>query len=180
MADTPHNGGHTKHHSRPARAIQRTDCRLQRPNQAAPRIRDLFEQRLAANDLLPMDDSILLVETSYFNPPIEFQKLLGDIVAKGYRPLLAHPERYKYMDIDDYASLKEQGILFQLNLGAIAGGYSKETQHKAAELLARGWYDFVGSDCHSLLHYQSAVNAPLSRSVIAAIRKTIKEFKQTT
>lgn len=141
---------------------------------------NLFEQRLAANDLLPMNDSILLVETSYFNPPIEFQKLLGDIVAKGYRPLLAHPERYKYMDIDDYASLKEQGILFQLNLGAIAGGYSKETQHKAAELLARGWYDFVGSDCHSLLHYQSAVNAPLSRSVIAAIRKTIKEFKQTT
>ena len=132
---------------------------------------NLFEQRLAANDLLPMDDSFLLVETSYFNPPIEFQKLLGDIVAKGYRPLLAHPERYKYMEMDDYEKLKRQGIMFQLNLGAIAGGYSKDTQHKAAELLKRGYYDFVGSDCHNLRSYQSANEAGIPSSILKAIRQ---------
>lgn len=122
---------------------------------------NLFEERLEADDLLPMEDNLLLIETSYFNPPIDLQKMLGDIVAKGYRPLLAHPERYKYMDDSHYARLKRQGVLFQLNLGAISGGYSKTTQQKASSLLRQGYYDFAGSDCHNLRHYQSAVTAPV-------------------
>ncbi len=136
---------------------------------------NLFEERLASDDLLPMEDNILLVETSYFNPPIEFRKILGDIEAKGYRPLLAHPERYKYMEMDDYAELKRLGIMFQLNLGAITGGYSKETRQKAKELLKRGWYDFIGSDCHSLRHYRSAVSAHISSSTLSSLRKIINK-----
>lgn len=59
---------------------------------------NLFSERFAKKELLTMEDDLLLVETSYFNPPYGFENTLKEIMSKGYRPLLAHPERYKYMD----------------------------------------------------------------------------------
>ena len=60
---------------------------------------NLFEERLEKNDLLPLGESgdHLLVETSYFSPPMGFNNILLRIKAKGYYPILAHPERYVYM-----------------------------------------------------------------------------------
>lgn len=65
---------------------------------------NLFEERLKKNDLLPLgkDGKHLLVETSYFNPPMGLNNILLRIKSKGYVPVLAHPERYVYMDEDDY------------------------------------------------------------------------------
>ena len=103
---------------------------------------NLFSERFAKKELLTMEDDLLLVETSYFNPPYGFENTLKEIMSKGYRPLLAHPERYKYMDMKDYARLKEAGVLFQLNLGAINGGYSPETQKKAKKILEKDGITF--------------------------------------
>lgn len=62
----------------------------------------LFEERLESNDLLPIGDAgnRLLVETSYFNPPMNLYETLERIKSKGYYPVLAHPERYVYMAIE--------------------------------------------------------------------------------
>ena len=127
---------------------------------------NLFIKRLAEGDLLTMEDDMLLVETSYYNPPMEFDGLLGDIMNKGYRPLLAHPERYKYMDFDKYKELKSRGVKFQMNLGSIAGGYGEETKKKAEKLLKLGYYDFAGSDIHSVKHLTNIYNAPVKKSVL--------------
>ena len=71
----------------------------------------LFEERLESNDLLPIGDAgnRLLVETSYFNPPMNLYETLECIKSKGYYPVLAHPERYVYMGNRDYRRLKEMG-----------------------------------------------------------------------
>lgn len=60
---------------------------------------NLFEERLEKDDLLPLEEGkrYLLVETSYFNPPMGLLSILQRIQKKGYHPLLAHPERYEYM-----------------------------------------------------------------------------------
>ena len=57
---------------------------------------NLFEERLEKDDLLPLEEGkrYLLVETSYFNPPMELLSVLQRIQKKGYYPLLAHSERY--------------------------------------------------------------------------------------
>ena len=68
----------------------------------------LFERRLKANDLLPLAEKYLLVETSIFAPPMNFRGLLERIKNKGYTPILAHPERYLYMKKEDYEALKSQ------------------------------------------------------------------------
>ncbi len=113
---------------------------------------NLFEERLADNDLLPLgeDGGHLLVETSYFNPPIGLQEILQRIKAKGYFPVLAHPERYVYMGKSDYAKLKDLGVKLQLNLFSLVGAYGFEAKKKAEWLIQQSLYDYIGSDVHSL------------------------------
>ena len=90
----------------------------------------------------------LLVETSYFNPPMRLHETLRQIKSLGYHPLLAHPERYMYMDKDEYRALHEEGVKFQLNLPSICGGYGNTVKKRALWLLKEGLYDAIGSDTH--------------------------------
>ncbi len=112
----------------------------------------LFEERLEQNDLLPLGKGgkYLLVETSYFNPPMGLKNILLRIKSKGYYPVLAHPERYIYMDDDDFMQLKSMNIKFQLNLFSLHGIYGKEARKKAEKLQKAGMYDYIGTDLHSL------------------------------
>ena len=134
----------------------------------------LFEERLEANDLLPLGETgnHLLVETSYFTPPMGMKDILRRIKSKGYFPVLAHPERYVYMDKDDYRELKGMEILFQVNLSSLAGGYGPEAEDKSHWLLKKGFYDLAGSDLHSLRNTQFW-SKPLRESVINPLRKIL-------
>ena len=128
----------------------------------------LFEERLETGDFLPYchserseESPWLLVETSYFNPPMDLDGLLQRIREKGYQPLLAHPERYVYMTWADYTRLHEAGVLFQLNLPSLAGGYGPDARRKAERLLKARWYHRTGSDLHRLSHFRHALETPL-------------------
>lgn len=103
------------------------------------------------NPLLPIGNkgNHLLVETSYYNPPMRFKETLRQIKSLGYYPLLAHPERYMYMDNDEYRRLREEGIKFQLNIVSLAGGYGRAVKKKAEWLLENRLYSVCGSDLHS-------------------------------
>ena len=111
----------------------------------------LFEERLGQGDLLPLgvEGNQLLVETSYFTPPMDMDGILKQVKQKGYYPVLAHPERYVYMDKDRYTALKNKDIRFQLNLSSLAGAYGSEAKDKAHWILKHDYYNLVGSDLHS-------------------------------
>ena len=109
---------------------------------------NLFEERLEAHDLLSMEDDIVLVEASTIAAPYDFKGTLGRIMSEGYRPLLAHPERYRYLTEKDYEVFMEMGISFQLNLASLTGYYGESTARKAEWILKKGWYMAIGSDCH--------------------------------
>lgn len=113
---------------------------------------NLFKDRLEDDDLLPLgkDKKHLLVETSYFNPPMDLFHMLERIKAKGYYPVLAHPERYIYMNEDDYQRLKKHHVKFQLNLFSLAGAYGKSAKEKAGWLIKNKCYDLAGTDTHRL------------------------------
>lgn len=119
----------------------------------------LFEERLGKNDLLPIGKNgrHLLVETSYFNPPMGLQNILLRIKAKGYFPILAHPERYRYMDESDYQQLKSMNVQFQLNQFSLLGLYGKEVQKQARTLQKRGMYDYTGTDLHRIATLQQVL-----------------------
>ncbi len=119
-----------------------------------------FEQRFHDDDLLTMGDAThLMVETSYFNPPIHLYQTLDEISRHGLFPVLAHPERYLYMTPKDYDRLKDMGVKFQLSIMSLAGVYGDEAAVKARHLLLEGKYDFYGSDLHRLSVFRKALTA---------------------
>ena len=137
-------------------------------------IDNLFNERLANRDILPIGEKgdHLLVETSYFQPPLNLYDTLLHIQEIGYQPILAHPERYAYMEQSDYDHLKQIRVKLQLNLGSLVGGYGPVAQEKALNLLAKGYYDFYGSDLHRLDSFRYAVN-------VKALKKTtIKQLME--
>jgi len=112
---------------------------------------NLFAERLAANDVLPIGEAsdMLLVETSYFNAPLNMESTLKEIAHTGYFPIIAHPERYFYVsDLKTYRHWKELGARLQLNLLSLGGYYGPEAREKAFALLSAGLYDYAGTDLH--------------------------------
>ena len=121
---------------------------------------NLFEQRLQQGDLLPLgkEGKHLLVETSYFNPPYDLHGILLRIKAKGYVPVLAHPERYAYMGQKDYEQLKRLNVAFQLNLPSLVGSYGTDAKQKAKWMLENMYYQFKGTDTHHLSSWEAIVH----------------------
>lgn len=118
---------------------------------------NVFEERLAARDFLFHGEDRVLVETSTVFPPVDLWDMLRRMMSAGYRPLLAHPERYRYMEWRDYERLREMGVQMQLNIPSIVGVYGETTKRKAIDLLKAGMYCMAGSDCHRFraLRFQS-------------------------
>ena len=139
---------------------------------------NLFEERFAAGEVLPLGErgDSILVETSYYNPPMDLDGILRRISRGGFRPLLAHPERYVYMDMQDYRRLRESGVEFQLNLLSLTGHYGPEARKKAMLLLKEGFYGRTGSDLHRLRAFQAGIaERCLSKSEIALLEKMNKQ-----
>ena len=115
-----------------------------------------FSKRLEKNDILTLKDNYILVEMSYFNAPMNLYDVLFEIQLKGYKPVLAHPERYNFYhnELDNYYKLKKAGCLFQLNLLSLTEQYGKNVQQISNKLLKQNLYDFVGTDTHHKNHLQ--------------------------
>lgn len=129
-----------------------------------------FSIRLEKDDILTLKDNFILVEMSYFNAPFNLFEILFEIQLKGYKPILAHPERYNFYhsDLENYYKLKKAGCLFQLNLLSLTSQYGKNVQKITKKLLEKNLYDFVGTDTHHNNHLE------LLKQI--GTKKTIKEI----
>ena len=113
-----------------------------------------FSALLEKDDILTLKDNYILVEMSYFSPPINLFDILFQIQLKGYKPVLAHPERYNsyHNNFEIYYKLKKAGCLFQLNLLSLTPQYGDSVTKTADRLLKENLYDFVGTDTHHKNH----------------------------
>lgn len=128
----------------------------------------ILEERLAERELLPLGSG-LLVETSFFSPPIDMYGMLGRVRSRGYFPILAHPERYGYMTDKEYERLKTDGVLFQLNLPSLTGFYGPGAKKKAEKFLKRGWYDLAGLDLHSYNALRHILDSTVAEKTLALL-----------
>ena len=136
----------------------------------------LFVQRLEQGILMPYGDNQneLLIETSYVQPPMGMEGILRDMRKAGYTPVLAHPERYLYMDAEKYENIKEMGVKFQLNVTSLIGAYGKQVKERAEYLLNEGYYNYSGSDAHSYHAIQRAFeHKSLKKDTISVIRTNL-------
>ena len=132
----------------------------------------LFIKRLEQGILMPYGDNNneLLIETYYVQPPIRMESILRDMQKAGITPVLAHPERYLYMDAEKYENIKEMGVKFQLNITSLIGAYGNQVKERAEYLLNEGYYNYSGSDTHSYHAIQRAFEHKcLKKSIVSAI-----------
>lgn len=124
---------------------------------------DTFLKLLKKQPLLTLKDNYVLVEMSYISPPMQLYEIIFELQMQGYKPVLAHPERYLfyYTDTAEYEKLKKAGCLFQINLLSVTGYYGKQVLELSRKLLDNNMIDFAGSDTHHERHTESFKNKVL-------------------
>lgn len=116
--------------------------------------RELLEEK---KQLLTIHKTMVLVEFSLANPPMELKDVLFEMQLQGYQPIIAHPERYLYLEHtrNFYDELKDYGCMFQLNLLALGGFYGRSVQEFSQYLSKKEYYNLVGTDMHHIRHLQA-------------------------
>jgi len=113
-----------------------------------------FEDLIKDADLLTLPGNRVLVEMSFVSEPPNLFHYIFRMQTKGYKPILAHPERYIFLkkNFEQYHRLKEYGCEFQLNILSLTGYYGKPTQELALKLLKNKMIDYLGTDLHHERH----------------------------
>jgi protein-tyrosine phosphatase len=93
----------------------------------------------------------VLVELPFVGWPNYTEQSLFDLLAAGYRPLLAHPERYvdAHRDVDRLIRLADSGVLLQVTFGSLVGLFGKQAREVAEEVLRRDAAAVLATDAHS-------------------------------
>lgn len=113
-----------------------------------------IEQLDNPGDLLYIHEKYLLFETGFMAKPVYLLEAIFKMQSQGIKPILAHPERYSYLQ-QDWALVEDlinRGVYFQINLNSLIGYYSKEVQKFCMKLIRSKNVHFIGSDCHNLSH----------------------------
>lgn len=125
-------------------------------NAAAEYMLDDYFVQLLQKDapLLCIHKNILLTEQSFASSSNNLNEIAFEIMTKGYRPIMAHPERYYYYhhDFENYQHLKDMGFLLQVNILSLTGYYGKSTAKAAKYIFDNDMADFVGTDMHHHRH----------------------------
>jgi protein-tyrosine phosphatase len=125
---------------------------------------DGFLDKLEHEKLLTFGNNYLLFEISYINCPDNLKEIIFRMQVMGYKPIMAHPERYPFWfaKFDEYQSFRDQGVLLQINANSLSGYYGFEAKKTAEKLIEKEWVDLIGTDMHNLTHAD-------------ALKKTTKE-----
>lgn len=144
-------------------------------------IDDHFENLLNSHNLFPLKKNYVLVEISYYSPPINLEEIIFKMVTKGYKPVFAHPERYSFYHNrkDYYKKLKQLGCLFQLNMLSLSDHYGKQVEQIANYLLDESLIDFIGSDVHNTGHVDKLSEIFISnKKTYENLQMTVKKTKE--
>lgn len=121
---------------------------------------DAFFEELKKPSVMNVAGKYLLFESSYFAKPMQMEEMIFAIASAGYTPLLAHPERYRYIKNPEkeYKRFKDLGVEFQSNLNSFGGHYGKNAKSLVEYLSSAGMIDFLGSDTHNKKHVDTLSN----------------------
>ena len=107
---------------------------------------DSMIKDLDNKELLTINDTkYILVEFST-RMETDIASIIYDLIVRGYKPIVAHIERYHYLELKDYDDIKKNGALIQVNSKSFLNkAYKKQLKY----LLKNKLIDFISSDCHN-------------------------------
>ena len=85
----------------------------------------------------------------------DWEIVLTDIVEHGYQPIIAHPERYTYIqkDIVLAEEMLSYGCELQVDAEGLMAGLFSAERKTARKLLSEGMVSYIASDAHHPEHY---------------------------
>ena len=92
-----------------------------------------------------------LIEFPFFDYDEGATAVLDELLRMGYRPVVAHPERYDY--VQKFPRLLnlwlDMGCLLQVNRGSLLGRFGQRAEALAYAMVSRGFVTCVASDAHT-------------------------------
>jgi protein-tyrosine phosphatase len=138
-----------------------------------------FEDLLSRGALLELPGRHVLIEMSFYAPYPNLHHTVFKMCTSGYKPILAHPERYLYyaQDFEQFEMIRNYGCKLQVNISSFAGYYGKLSQKLAYKLLEQDLIDFLGTDVHHQKHIDALRNLAADGSLIKKLERI--EFQNT-
>lgn len=138
--------------------VQQLQIPLQLSCGAEYRLSEETLELFIKQDPLPFRENFVLLEHSMIGEAPCFDQAIFTLRNKGFRPVLAHPERYPFFDGDickKISNIKHDGTLIQINILSLAGFYGPDAERKACKILKKNLVDFIASDCHSKRYFDA-------------------------
>jgi len=131
-----------------------------------------FLELIEKKELMTFGDNYILFELSYRTKPFGLEYTVSKLLKAGYKPILAHPERYTYYKTKaDYLKLKEMGVFFQINAISTKNFYGKNVKKAVENIIDLGIVDFVGSDIHAQNYFDTFSKVLKSKTYINIFKK---------
>lgn len=123
-------------------------------------VEDLMREK---KPLLTLSGKMVLAEFSLAFPSFNIKSILFEMQMQGYQPVIAHPERYIYLERNKefYHELRDSGCIFQLNILSLGGHYGRSVSELAQYLLKNGFYSLLGTDLHHEGHLAALSKAEM-------------------
>ncbi len=134
---------------------------------------EIFLEKVKGGEkMLTFGDNYILVETGFINKPQMLLDIIFHLEMAGYKPILAHPERYQYLIMDKklQEELFERKLLFQVNLLSFTGFYSKQVKDFGEMLVEKGVVALLGTDCHNERYLDMLETLPKYQKVFEKIQ----------
>jgi protein-tyrosine phosphatase len=120
---------------------------------------ETFEDRINDGRLMIIAGKYVLFELSFISQPPNMLNIIQRMIELGHKPILAHPERYQYMELDELKGLRDWGCCLQLNTISLTGYYGRGARAMAEALVDNDLVDFISSDMHHPKHAEALKNA---------------------
>lgn len=115
---------------------------------------DALLEKIDTGNILPFGQNHVLIEMPFMEPSPNLTEILFALRINGFKPVLAHPERYVYFGLNPkkYHELWDTELLFQVNINSLIGYYSPQVQKTAEYLIENKMVSMIGSDTHGMRH----------------------------
>lgn len=113
-------------------------------------VRPGFADEVRSGTLLPVNGSrYVLIDLPQMVIPAHFERIIDDVLADGFVPIICNPERLKWLEarFDLFQVLAEDGVWFQITAGSLTGKFGRRTQYWAERLLGSSMAHVLASDC---------------------------------
>lgn len=133
-----------------------------------------FVRMPGVENVLTLPGKRLLCEFSLHNNNFMPFDLFQEYIKLGYKLILAHPERYPYINVhsNEIQKMRDMGIEFQINILSLNNFYGESPMRKGFEFITKGICDYLGTDTHNMRY----IHALLDTAENKEVQKVLKQY----